>query len=217
VYSYAYLYISEYEGLESEVTITFISNRKPVKLLKYLKEEKKYRIEKRSNGIYYIHGDVIAIQIIESSKLSVEENIWLKELSNKLDMQGLQKITGEIDKLGKNARVEAYLQAILKANKELVKEEAEMRQQSLERILEESGITVKWEERGKEVGIAEGKAAGIAVGKKQGIAVGEKRGKVTGKTEKALEIAKNCVAKGFKPKEVAELTMLDLKTVKKLY
>jgi hypothetical protein len=204
VYSYAYLYISDYEGIESELTITFISNRKPIKLFKYLEKEKKYMIEKKSNGIYYIYGDIIAIQVIESSKLSVEENIWLKELSNKLDMQGFQKITGEIDKLGTNVRVKAYLQAILEANKELVKERGNMTQ-SLRRILEESGITKEWEKRG----IAEGKAAGIALGEKRGMAAGEKRGKT--------KIAKNLVAKGFEPKEVAELTMLDLKTVKKLY
>jgi hypothetical protein len=180
VYSYAYLYISEYGAVEPELTITFISNRKPIKLFRYLEKEKKYRIEKKSNGIYYIHGDVIPIQIIESSKLSDEDNLWLKELSNKLDMSGLQKITGEISKLGTNVRIEAYLQAILEANKELVKERGNMTQ-SLRRILIESGITEEWEERSK------------------------------------TKIAKNLVAKGFKPKEVAEITMLDLKTVKKLY
>ena len=47
----------------------------------------------------------------------VEENIWLKNLDNKLDAPEMRRGTTEIYRQGKAARIKAYLDVITKANK----------------------------------------------------------------------------------------------------
>ena len=47
-----------------EVTLTFISHHYPGKLMRYLEEKRNYQIQKADEGIYYITGDYIPIQIL---------------------------------------------------------------------------------------------------------------------------------------------------------
>jgi hypothetical protein len=54
----------------------------------------------------------------------------------------------------------------------LLREVLAMGDLTLEKVLEESGLTAKWEERGKVQGIALGEARGMALGKAEGLAQG---------------------------------------------
>ena len=139
-------------------------------------------------------GDILPIQIIDSRGLSSEENIWLKDLDNKLEASEIQRITAEITKRGKAARIRAYLNVITNANKESLLEALKMSDTALtlEKVFEEAGLLKKWEERGKANGLVEGEE------------------------KKAVEIAKNMLRNGFSPEQIAELSGLDITKVKSL-
>ena len=67
-----------------EVTISFICSRYPRKMIRHLEEKREYKVECVEQGIYRVTGDCIPIQIIVSSQLSREENLWLKSLTNEI-------------------------------------------------------------------------------------------------------------------------------------
>ncbi|MDR3170907.1 MAG: glycoside hydrolase family 6 protein, partial [Treponema sp.] len=132
-------------------------------------------------------GDIIPIQIIDNRRLSGEENIWLKELDNELDVERISRITKAIDRLGKAAQIGVYLDAIARANSGILQEALKMSDTALtlERVFEEAGLIAKWEARGEE--------------------------------KKAFEVAIKLINKSWTPEEVADTTKLDVETVKSLY
>ena len=104
-------------------------------------------------------------------------------------------MTDEIARQGKVAQIKAYLNAIVRANAEILLEVLKMStsELTLEKVFEEVGFIAKWEARGKA----------------QGLAVGEARGKV----DKANEIARNMLESGFQAEQVARLAGLSLEQV----
>jgi hypothetical protein len=151
VYGYACLYSSLENVPITELTVTFIESRYPEKLLGHIKEERGYTVEETGPGIYNIRGDIVPIQIIDSRLLSVEENVWLRSLSNRLDISAFRQIRGRIFQLDKAARIAAYLNAILRANAGAMREVIQMSDATLtiEQVLEEVGWIAKWEARGE--------------------------------------------------------------------
>ena len=94
VYGYACFYKADVVHADAipakEVTITFVSERFPRKLIRHLRTVKKYDVEKAEDGIYNVKGDVFSIQILVTRELSEKENLWLKSLTNNLKEQGLR-------------------------------------------------------------------------------------------------------------------------------
>jgi hypothetical protein len=149
-----------------------------------------YTVEEKNPGIYTVTGDILPIQIIDNRRLSAEENLWLKDLGNQLDVAEINRISGEIERLGKAVRVGAYLDAIGRANPEKIEEALRMSRSALtfEKVLEDAGLIAKAEVRG------------------------EVRGEARGKER----IAQNLINIGLPLEKVAEATGLDLETVKSL-
>ena len=75
-----------------------------------------------------VRGDILPIQIIDNRKLSEDENIWLKDLDNKLEPPELRRIKTEIYRLGKDkaARIKAYFYVIRRANLKSLREAGKM-------------------------------------------------------------------------------------------
>ncbi|MCL2601366.1 MAG: hypothetical protein FWD91_00985, partial [Treponema sp.] len=103
--------------------------------------------------------------------------------------------------------IKAYLNAIVTANAEILREVLKMStsELTLEKVLEEVGLIAKWEARGK--------ALGLAVGEARGLAAGEARGLERGGASKANEIARNMLESGFPAEQVAQLSGLSLEQV----
>ena len=61
VYAYACLYKSDTNHVNEiaveEITITFVCSHYPRELINHLKDVRKYQIEYREEGIYYVRGD----------------------------------------------------------------------------------------------------------------------------------------------------------------
>ena len=77
VYGYCCFYQSDTEHVceikPEELTITFICNHYPVKMLRHLQEFRKLQIECVESGIYYITGDAFPIQLLITKELDKEE------------------------------------------------------------------------------------------------------------------------------------------------
>jgi len=138
----------------TSLTLSFIESSYPRELIKHLKNERYYKVVETSPGIYTVHGDIFPIQIIDSRKLSAEENLWLKGLSDDLNYSIFRKINAEIARQGNDTRITAYLYAITQANPVALKEAIKMGNKlTLKKVLEEAGWIAEWEEKGRNEGI----------------------------------------------------------------
>ena len=129
VYGYAcqYIQLKENKTIDiSDLTLSFVESHYPQELVRHLIEKKNFTVEESHPGIYTVKGDIVPIQLIDSRKLSAEENLWLKELDNRLNPQRIQRLTKEAWLLGKEARIAAYIDAIMQANPKSMEEAAKM-------------------------------------------------------------------------------------------
>ena len=194
VYGYACLYASFNKVPITSLTLSFIESHYPQKLLDHLKNERNYTVAETGPGIYTISGDILPIQIIDSRRLSADENLWLKSLSKELGYTAITQIDKEINRQGKAARLAAYLNAITLANPAAIQEAIRMSNTpTLDKIFIETGYAAKWE------------------------AEGEARGRAEGRFEGAFGIAQNMVKLGLPIETVISATQLDPEKIKPLY
>ena len=100
-YTYLYKANERYvdEILLEDVTLTFIRERKPVKLFSKLREDK-FIVEEKWSGIYYIIKDeYFKIQIVVSEELSWENHIWLNSLSENVSEKYITELIATTQKL----------------------------------------------------------------------------------------------------------------------
>jgi len=150
VYGYACQYIQLEENKDiaiSDLTLTFVGSHYPQELIKHLTEQRNFTVEESYPGIYTVKGDIMPIQLIDSRRLSAEENLWLKELDNRLNPLRIRKLTEEIWRLGNYTHIAAYIDAIMKANSKSVEEMYEMSESALtlDEVLVKVGATARWE------------------------------------------------------------------------
>jgi hypothetical protein len=184
VYGYACLYASQNTVSITEITITFVESRKPLKLLKHLREVRNYRVKKENAGIYLIEGDIVPIQIIDSRELSGEENLWLKGLGKDLEIGSAIAILEAGREKARGIPLGAYMQVILNANAGVFMEVGKMRNGSLtfDDVVVELGLTAKWKAEGLEEGLE--------------------------------QVARNALSKGLSLDTIGEITGLDIETIK---
>jgi hypothetical protein len=199
VYAYACLYTAITPEAEfSGITLTLVEHRHPRELISYLTDERRYGVEETGPGIYTVRGDYLPIQIIETKRLSAEENLWLKSLTDDLEGGAARAILEARKAAAQKAPLSAYLDVLLRANSEAFLEALNMANgtRTFEEVFTEAGIIPQWIERGMQQGM--------------------QRGMQQGKEEKALVIARNLLTKGWAAEEVAETTELPLEKVRSL-
>ncbi len=120
VHAYAFFYKSDGATINAisirEVTITFVSHGYPKSMVQELVNTLGYKIQKQEDGIYYITGDVVPIQLIVTSKLSEKNNLWLKNLTNKLKAKEIPSLIEDYEKHKNNKLYDAILDVIIQAN-----------------------------------------------------------------------------------------------------
>ena len=144
-----------------DITVTMICTKHPRKLLKDLREAPIFRVTEKHPGIYVIEGERFRVRIIESKRLTEEENIWLKSLRKDADWKELEKIIELSEATRRRVNLGAYLHALLSANRKYVmegmnmsKRESQEIRQMWEQIMDETGYRARV--------MAEGKASGIS-------------------------------------------------------
>ena len=186
VYSYACLYAAITKNVElSDMTITFIGRRHPRKLLKYFTNERRYKVEEKQAGIYFITGDYIPIQIIESRKLEERENLWLKSLAGDLEIRTMSTILESSKQALHDMFSGAYFDVLLRANPQTFLEVYKMKSATFEEVFTKAGIIPQWIEKGIKKGIEQ-----------------EKK-----------RVVKTLVAKGMSPEEIGQVVEIPVEKV----
>jgi hypothetical protein len=159
--AYANLYAAITPGVDySDMTLTFIENRHPRNLLRYLSEARGYAVGEASPGIYRVTGDYLPIQVIESKKLPESENLWLKSLRNGLEAHHMDAILKEGERPGRKEWIAAYLGVVIRANREIFLEVQKMRYPTLEEIFTGAGLLPGMIERSRAKGMEKGTEQG---------------------------------------------------------
>lgn len=180
VYAYACFYKAD-TGLTNsipveELTITLVCRRYPRKLLEHLCRHRNYTVSPVDDGIYYIEGDVIPIQLILTGKLSEEEYLWLKNLTNDIkEIETAQKLISGYGDHKENTLYRSVMNIIVQANKEKF-QEVKIVCEALEELMKDEMDALR--EKSIREGLAEGMAQGIAQGMTQGMAQGMAQGMI---------------------------------------
>lgn len=178
VYGYACFYQSDTKKImeidPEELTITYVCNHYPYKLLKHLEKVRGIRACKQEPGIYYLQGDAVRMQLVISKKLSEEENYWLKNLRD--DLKEGEEITRLLERY-EDKKNEVYysevMDLIVRANWERMKEEKKVCEALRELFADELRES---EERGMKQGRVQGLEQGRVQGLEQGLEQGENQG-----------------------------------------
>lgn len=131
VYGYACFYKSDTKHANEikvdEVTVSFVCTNYPRELIKHLNEKENRMIEKREPGIYYISGEMFPIQILITSELSEESNLWLRNLTNNLkDVDSAERLVRAYEKQQHNRLYSSVMDIVVRANTEKFKEVRKM-------------------------------------------------------------------------------------------
>ena len=130
-YAYACIYKSDTEAVDriqaTELTISFVCYHYPRAMLNKLERDRFIAVEGVDDGIYYLLGDAIPIQLIVVPALSKENNYWLNNLRNDLKSGGEIRRFIELYEENKNSKLyQALADTIMRANWKEVKEERKM-------------------------------------------------------------------------------------------
>ena len=100
-----------------------MSKRYPRELIRHLKEVRHYTIDNPEEGIYYVIGDILPIQVLVTNQLSPEKNLWLYSLTDTLeDMSVTRQLLEDYKKNKENQLYQSVMEIIVKANENRLKE-----------------------------------------------------------------------------------------------
>ena len=118
---YAGIYASFEDVDYSDMTVTFIVNKKPVKLFKEL-VGRGFSIKEVESGIYYLEGEHYPVQIIEIKKLDSDANIYLRSLRSDVTREEAEKLVSELIKHNAWDLASPLLNNVAEANVQIFKE-----------------------------------------------------------------------------------------------
>jgi hypothetical protein len=193
-----------------KLTLTLVGSGYPRNLIAHLETEMGYKVEESEPGLYVARGAMIPVQLIESEKLDARENMWLKNLRESVDAESFAKMLRAIRERGKEARLKAYLNALLVANPRVLKEvkKTMIMTPELREVLIDIGFAAEWEKEGRK----EGRKEGVEKGIKKGIEKGRKEGRKEGQ----MKMAKKLLAGGISPEIIVRasgLTLDEIRTI----
>ena len=120
------LHCKRYDGMLSFRQANFLSSVSksyPRKLIKHLKSVRGYDLVSKGKGIWYIEGGMFPMQLIVTSKLSEEDNFWLKNLTNDLKRkEEANKLFEEYGKHSDSSLYKSVMDLVVRANKEVFEE-----------------------------------------------------------------------------------------------
>ena len=129
ILAYAAFYKSDGDTVDErkieDITISIVTVEKPLELFDILKNDG-IEMEMPYDGIYYLKNNVLFhIQVIVIDELSAEKHIWIKSLSNKVDIAGMKNLLKQsiILKDGHEKEVaNSLIETVLNANSALINE-----------------------------------------------------------------------------------------------
>ena len=198
VYGYTCFYQSETKRVKDippeEITMTFICNHYPQKLLEHLKKFKGIEVEKQEAGLYYLLGDSFPIQLVIVKELSKEENYWLQNLRCNLKTgEEIQEVVRRYEQVKHKAYYSDVMNLIVRANQKQMEEEKNMCEALNELFAEE---------------LKEADLRGRKEGRKEGRSVGQ--------IEKLKELVQKKLAKNQSIEKIADDLAEDVEVIRKI-
>ena len=198
VYGYTCFYKSDGKHINErpaqELTITFACYHYPVEMLQRIREERGITVKKTGEGIYYLEGDALPIQLLIIPELSKKDNYWLSMLRKDLEEGGeIDEFVEKYDRAGDSKLHEALADAVMRANRDKLKEEYAMCD-ALREICRE--LMADEIEQKVEMGLEEGRAQGMI--------------------EVRRQVADSLKSMGFTVDKIAETLRVDTETARKL-
>jgi len=123
---YAHIYSSLGQVAMSDITVSISLTMYPREMLSYLVSEYGFSVQDAGNGIYYVHGDVIPIQILESKRLSPDSNLFLRNLRSNLSVADIVHTMYEYGKQKPMNDKAVYLDRLTRANLDVYEEVRKM-------------------------------------------------------------------------------------------
>ena len=171
VYGYTCFYQSNTDKINQidpeDMTITFVCSHYPEKMMRHLKEVRKMQAERYVEGIYYLTGDPIPMQILIVPELSPKENYWIHNL--RTDLKAGEEIRHLMERYERNKSLkdyEAVMDLITRANWEQMEEEKKMCDALKELFADElKEADARGRAEGMQHGIERGKIEGIRLAK----------------------------------------------------
>ena len=213
-YAYAMFYKSDTQKVDeiqiSDITLTFVSTKYPQKFVEHLKTQWNYMFEQKYPGIYYIQkeSDIFPIQLIVTSELKWEDNLWLRSLTNKLeDRTQIKKIVNEYHRNKRNKLYESVMDIIVKANHKEFEEAKGDMCKALEELMAdviEERVAEKVEERLEER---------LAEVTKEADARGMERGELIN----SIKMFKKCLRRGDSKQEAMDFSEIEQALADELY
>lgn len=129
ILAYAAFYKSDGDTVDEkktgDITISIVTVEKPLELFDTLKNDG-IEMEMPYDGIYYLKNNVLFhIQVIVIDELSAEKHIWIKSLSNKVDIAGMKNLLEKSVVLKDRHEKEvanSLIETVLNANAALINE-----------------------------------------------------------------------------------------------
>lgn len=131
IYGYACLYQSDTEKDceidPEEITITFVCNHYPGKMLEHIRKVRGMTVKKHEEGIYHLLGDAIPMQLIITKELSKEKNFWMQSLRKDLKSGGeIRALLERYEENKDESCYQAVMDVISRANWKEFEEERAM-------------------------------------------------------------------------------------------
>jgi len=121
IIGYAMIYSSSNTVHRNDMSVSFVLGKEPKDLLKYLCETLGFQVVQMWDGISYVKGDVIDIQIIEQKKLSSEDGLFLRNLRRGLEPEDMISIIDALHRLDKSNNEGTYMNTLSLANEDIFK------------------------------------------------------------------------------------------------
>lgn len=180
----------------SEITISFVCCRYPYKLVRHLIQEHRLNVEQQEEGIYYLEGNIFPMQLIVTSRLSPEKNLWLSSLTNDLRKENMDRLLQEYGKHSNENLYRSVMNLIVRANREKFEEGkavCEALKELFRKDIEEARR--EGQQKGRQEGRLEGVLAMIADNLEEGISAGRILEKLEKRFELTEEEARECMEK----------------------
>jgi len=134
VMGYAHMYASFEKVHMTDITVSISLTIFPRDLVKSLERDHGYTIVDNGDGIHYLHGAGIPVQILESKNLSEDENLFLRNLRSNLNPNDVQKTLQTYSERKPLDDKNAFIDRLAKANRQAFKEAASMFTEGLREI-----------------------------------------------------------------------------------
>ena len=126
ILGYAYFYSSFERIPMSEITLSIALTMYPRELVKFLKNERGLVVKGLGDGIYYVEGDAVPVQILESKRLPPDGNLFLRNLRSGLSSEEMLSTLQSYKTKKRFNEKNAYLDKLVRANLDVFKEATNM-------------------------------------------------------------------------------------------